>query len=385
MINVQCFISNKLSSSYSESMIDSLDYINSRFVDKDILFKHAEYEFTEIEERQIKENPDDFLNLGKRQYLEKKRNAYIYVPDTSINLKNNYMWYSTGIPEATVMIISSYIFKNVINEKISFGDYVLMVYSQYLARFTVKFSQPHSISRSCLNDYCASQIEILNVLKNDNVLCDECSLNIQNKSYYHITKKIVTSIKAKSPKKIGVTKLDFSVTVLPKSVPVNVEVEFSKGFSYEIEIFMAKKCLNLSELYKKLDGLIKNPSSAIDGYSLYEVDGGWRGDVVLSKAKQADWSSLCSLRKKFGESDFKDLIKPIVERGGGKFAIFDEGSMVLKIIITSSNEILVWDENSHLAIREIKNIFKEITRKEKSVFFTMKKLEKKGYIKRKIK
>ena len=109
---------------------------------------------------------------------------------------------------------------------------------------------------------------------------------------------------------------------------------------------------------------------------MYEVDGGWRGTVTLSKANQQDWETLKSLKIKYGESDFKDLIKPIFENANNdKFAAFDERSIVLKIVIKSDNEIKSWDENSNQAIREIMDILQEITSDEKSLFVTMKKLD----------
>lgn len=158
----------------------------------------------------------------------------------------------------------------------------------------------------------------------------------------------------------------------------NVKVEFVKGELYEIEVYVAKKRINLSVLYEKLCTLLNDPASYINGYSLYEVEGDWRAKLNLTKGNRKDFKTLKALKNK---KAFKDLIRPIVKEGKNKFAIFDESSIVLKIMVKSTKKI-DWKKDDNHVIREIKEIFRDITKSEKSIFFTIKKLKKAGSIKR---
>lgn len=88
------------------------------------------------------------------------------------------------------------------------------------------------------------------------------------------------------------------------------------------------------------------------------------------------------LRYKFGKNDFKDLIRPLRIEKSRKFAVFDENSLVLRIILHSDSKWETIDENTNPVIREIKEIFKDITEKENSVLFTLKELYMEGNIKR---
>lgn len=385
MIKILFQISKKIEKEYLESLEEAIDSINKEFTDKEIFFEYSTYSFSKLEKGEIETETDSFLNSKAITELHcktaKRHNSIVYIPDSSTNLKGNYLWYSIGAPQDHIMVISSFIFKNLLNERLNFGAYILLIYSQFIARYTTKLDEPHDRSRNCLNDHCANQIEVLNVFNNAyDVLCEECLSRITSSEYHGIIKKIIKFIRNKYYKKTGKAVLRARVEVVrPK-----VKVEFDEGYSYEFEIFMAKKCVNLSKLYKKIDELLKNPYSKIDGYSLYEVDGGWRGKVNLSEAGLEDWRTLKSLKQRFGGGDFKNLINPIFEDNkNNKFAVFDERSIVLKIAITSKFEIKTWDEKSHEAIREIVDIFDEITEDEKSIFFTLKRLDRTGYIKRK--
>lgn len=164
----------------------------------------------------------------------------------------------------------------------------------------------------------------------------------------------------------------------------NVKVEFYSGELYEVEIFVAKKCINLSELYEKIFALINDPQSLINGYSIYEVEGDWRSHIEVFEHDKKDLEKLKSLMEKHGKGAFKDLIRPIISKGSEQFAVFDETSIVLKIMIQSNNPI-EWDDPENHFIAEIKEIFNEITKIEKNIFFTVKELKKVGSIKRYVK
>ena len=132
-----------------------------------------------------------------------------------------------------------------------------------------------------------------------------------------------------------------------------------------------------------MEKVLSKPNYKIDGFSLYEVGGGWRGPITLSTAGQKEWKQLKSLRRRFQSNDFKDLIKPLYEKNGNKFAVFDETSIVLRIIVDAETNLTRLEDAESKAIREIKEIIKEITAHERSIYFTIKKLDFKGLIKRK--
>lgn len=161
----------------------------------------------------------------------------------------------------------------------------------------------------------------------------------------------------------------------------NVEIEFYDGELFELEIFVAKKAANLSELYRKIYVLLNDPTSRINGYSLYEVEGDWRSKIELSKENKKDFETLKTLRKKHEKGAFKDLIRPLISNGEDKFAVFDETSIIIKIII-QTQETIDWDNANNSIVQEIKEIFREITKNEKSIFFTLKELKKVGSIRR---
>lgn len=398
MIKVLFRISEKIEKESLESMKKALDSINKEFSDNEIAFEYSTYSFDKLERKEIEEDPSSFL-YSKREKIQNKtkdrHNSIIYIPDSSTNLKGNYLWYSSGNPKDNAMMISSYLFKELINKvkkDLGFGAYVLLIYSQFLARFTVALEQAHEKSQNCLNDHCAYQNEILNVFKNpDDVLCKECRSGIISgkEEYYSIIKKIAGFIKDNYLKKTGTATLQSSVYIAkpgkPKVKPKESKAKFifKPGHHYELELFVAKKFINLATLYAKLDKLLKTPHSAIYGYSLYEVDGGWREGINLSADNADDWNKLKSLKKIFDALNVKDLIRPIFEDGqNNKFAVYDERSIVLKIVVESKDKIEAWDEDSHPAMGEILDIFEEITENETSVFFTVKKLDRSGYIKR---
>ena len=160
-----------------------------------------------------------------------------------------------------------------------------------------------------------------------------------------------------------------------------VKVTLNEAELFELEIFVAKKCINLSTLYEKIYASLNNPDSLINGYSLYEVEGSWRSRIDVSSKNKQDFKTLKALKGKHGQGAFKDLIRPMVERGGEKFAIFDEASVVLKIIIESTRKIN-WEDSDNPVMQEIKGIFSDMTKNEKSIFFTLKELKKTGSIQR---
>lgn len=162
---------------------------------------------------------------------------------------------------------------------------------------------------------------------------------------------------------------------------IDINVEFYEGELFELEIFVAKKFSNLSELYEKIHTLLNNPKSMVNGFSLYEVEGDWRSRIEVSKENKKDLETLKALIEKHGKGAFKDLIRPIISKGDDRFAVFDETSIVIKIIIQTTVNI-DWNDPDNSLIREIKEIFKEITKKEKSIFFTLKELKKVGSISR---
>ena len=117
------------------------------------------YNFTENEGNKILNNPNAFLD---RKYIELSKfensiNSIIYIPDMTINLKGNFLWYSLGEPQHSVMVFSFFLYKYLIEGKLNFGAYILLIYSQYLARFTVKLERSHKEARNCLNHFSMFQ------------------------------------------------------------------------------------------------------------------------------------------------------------------------------------------------------------------------------------
>jgi len=187
-----------------------------------------------------------------------------------------------------------------------------------------------------------------------------------------------------SPEKNSIKNIrnkDKYFVIKPLKEEVIIET-YKKGFWYEFDIYLAKKCANLSELYKQLDLLLANPNSEITGYSVYEVGGGWRGEIELKTASKKDWKTLKELEKNFWDNDFKDVIRPLIEKGNKKFAVFDESSIVLRVIINSKTRIPRLDNDMSPLTKEIKQIFEKITEKEKNIFFTLKSLDQVGNIKK---
>jgi hypothetical protein len=144
---------------------------------------------------------------------------------------------------------------------------------------------------------------------------------------------------------------------------------------------MAKKCANLSELYNKLNSVLCDPSFEIKGYSIYEVDGGWRNEIKLETITEEDVLQIKKLNRKFDKSGCKDLLRPITEKSPF-CAAYDETAIVLRIIFNSPEKINSFDPSTCKVTREITEIFKDITKTEESIFFTIKKLHKVGSIER---
>lgn len=258
MIKVLFKISKNLEEEYLNSLKEVLSSLKKKDKLSNLSFEYESYNFGTISSLQLQTSSNAFLNARFAELGGELFNSVVYIPKSSLNLKDNYLWYSIGTPKKHAMIISSYLFKELIEKEIDFGAYILILYLQFLARYTVKIEKPHSLSRNCLNDHCANQIELLNVLKNEkDVFCDECLIKIENKEYHLIIKDIINFIKKNyCPKKITkeeIIKFD-STIVKPKEPKVKMIPE--KGSWYEFEIYMAKKCSNLSKLYGELDKLI---------------------------------------------------------------------------------------------------------------------------------
>ena len=103
-----------------------------------------------------------------------------------------------------------------------------------------------------------------------------------------------------------------------------------------------------------------------------------------------DWDLLYNLQKKFGNDDFKDLIRPLKKENGKICAACDESSVVLKIIVErkiaegeKKEDVDILDINTSGVVGEIIEIFDEVVKNEKSIYFTVKKLERKGFLKEK--
>ena len=160
-------ISNKIEKKYLESLKELSIKLYRENNNETILFEVSTYDFIDSEKKQLKYDPDSFLTT---KYIDQKfittYNSIIYIPNSDINLKGNYIWYAIGRPDHQVMILSSFIFKNLIEDSLSFGPYLFLAYSQFIARYTTNFDKPHEVSRNCLNDHCADQAEILNVFNN---------------------------------------------------------------------------------------------------------------------------------------------------------------------------------------------------------------------------
>jgi len=385
MLKIQFCISNK-EEEYYKSIKEVISLLNNKKDIKDkVNFRIKKQTFKKEEENFIRLECDKFLrekySLSEKNIDFNKFNSVVFIPDSSIILERYYLWFSVGSPEKGILIFSSFIHKKLIINILSFGAYCILLYCQYLARYTTDLSDTHDISRNCLNDFCGNQKDILNVFKNEKVLCDECISKIKNDQYYNIICLLINNIKEhyKSEKVISKKVIKERKKIGDKESKKAV-IEFSENKHYEVEIYMAKKCINLSQLYKKLDDLIKNPQSEINGYSLYEVDGGWRGKIHLENASISEWRKLNELRHKYGENDFKDLIKPIFEDNEKiKYASFDERSIVLRIIF-ETRDTENWHEEGSAIRREIIQIFEEITEREHKIYMTVKNLDKAGSI-----
>jgi len=281
------------------------------------------------------------------------------------------------------MIISSYIYEELIKENLDFGAYILLVLSQFLGRSAIDLNESHRESLRCINDHCGNQLEMLNVLSNRNVFCEACLNKIVDKDKVVLIRSLFNLFKRGYKKGAGE---HMNIPYPPPKEHIAVikdEIKFNinKGYSYEFECYMAKKCANLSELYKKLNSVLCDPNFEISGYSLYEVDGGWRNEIVLDAVTQEDVVELKRLNRKFDKSGFKDLVRPITEKPPFCVA-YDEASIVLRIIFISGEIITSFDPAVCKVTREITEIFKDITKIEDSIFFTIKKLHKVGSIER---
>lgn len=357
-------------------------------IKKEIEFFIEYYNFTRDEGNLILNDPNAFLDnkYGELSKSAKNFNSIIYIPERTLNLKENFLWYSNGGPQQSVMVFSSFLYKHLIEGKLNFGAYILLIYSQYLARFTVKLDKSHGKSRNCLNDFCANQIEILNIFKRKNdVLCKECKNNIKEEKYYNVIKLLVNLID-KNYYQPG--KKDIKIKVEPKKIVKeqkslyleSKKIKTSDEVYYEFEVYVAKKCANIYELYKQLEGKLSDFKSAIDGYSIYEVGGGWRGKIDIPKKDSDKWDQLKKLKDYFKDNQTKDLIRPLFGENNEKYAIYDETSIVLRIVAKEKSEIVRFEESTSKVFREIRSIFEKIKKNENSVFFTVKKLEDVGDI-----
>jgi len=383
-VRVLFYLSQNIYDKYFGLIKEDLNILNDK-IKSNVSFYCKDYYFNSNDIIDIKFNPDAFLFKKEQDFIELNEEEYdvnIFVPDVSVNLKGNYIWYSRGDPYKSVLIVSSYIFKKLIESKIDFSSYLLLVYAQFIARYTVVIDTSHIITKNCLNDHCADQIEILNVLNEEKSLCKDCLKDILNDDFYKIIQQLISFIKKKINTLANQEKIESKISkVIIKPETLEVEIKPYQGKYFEFEIFMAKKCINLSDLYAKIYKLLSNPSSEIDGYSLYEVDGGWRGEVKVASYQMEALKKLKTLNKKYGKNIFKDLIKPMVYKNGNCFALFDERSIVLKIIFKPS-KVIRWDPQVDPVIREITELFSKITKNEKSIYFTLKELYKVGSIQR---
>lgn len=280
-------ISDEIENKYGKSLNKVIRSIEQDNKLSNIKIQVEKYSFTKDELSQIKEKPSDFLDSKGKTIVNKKVNALIYIPDPSINLKSNYLWYGRGRPRRRIMVISSYLFEELIKGRLEFGAYIFVLYSQTLARWAVDLENPHQKSKKCLNDHCTYQIELLNVFQNKkDILCDDCLNNIKKgwEAYYEIAKNLITNLK----------KFYYEEKVEPKKekpeeIKTKSQMKEKDGdlFWYEFEIYMAKKCTNMYKLYKKLNEVLRDGSKEIDGYSLFEVGGGWREEIELNYASEA--------------------------------------------------------------------------------------------------
>ena len=358
-------------------------------IKKEIEFFIEYYNFNTDEGNQILNNPNAFLDKKYKELSESQKsiNSVIYIPDMTLNLKGNFLWYSSGDPEKSVMVFSSLMYKYLIEGKLNFGAYIFLTYSQYLARYTVKLERSHRKSKSCLNDFCANQIEILNVFKNkEKILCDECLNNIEKDEYYNIIYSLVTHINKefyqKKEKIVKPKKIRKEEKIQEIKEEIKLKTDPSEFVYYEYEIYVAKKCANISELYNNLNQMLSNPESPIDGYSIFEVGGGWRGELPLNDSgkDKENWEKLNKIKSDFEEKEIKDIIRPIFENENKdkKFALYDETSIVLRIGVKEDPKVPPLDESVSEVYREIKKIFKKIFKNENSIYFTLKKLNYSG-------
>ena len=372
-----------------KKVIDAIKRDNK--LSKDISIKIEPYEFTINEKMQIQKEGIEFVYSKIENNPTRNYDSLIFIPGPSINLKGNYLWYGTENEKSLVMVISSFLFKNLIEGKLEFGAYIFVLYSQFLTRVAVDI-EPHQKSRNCLNDHCAYQVELLNVFENkEGVLCNECmnSIILKYKRYYTIAKKLIENIRQfyylkKFEPKITIQKKGYPKKKKTKKLIIKSNIISERGNWYEFEIYLAKKCANMANLYKKLDEKLLNEKSEIKGYSIYEVGGGWRGDIEINendKKTKTDWQTLYELQQKYdGKNVFKDIIRPLINRNGKRYAIYDETSIVLRIVANTKKKITKLDPKLVKILGEVQDVCQEIVKKEKSIFFTIKKLEKKGSI-----
>lgn len=373
-------ISDKIVPAYRSSLEKILSKAN-KTIEGRVEFGCQIYKFGKDELLSIEKSPDSFL-VQKLNDFNFNYSTIIYVPSIAINLKGNYIWYAYG-SYSNVLVTSSFIYEKLIKEDLDFGAYILLVYSQFLGRTAVDLSESHRESMCCINDHCGNQIEMLRVFSNQDVFCESCFNKIVDEDKVSLVKSLFNLFKHGYKKSIAYS------TNTPKHAPkdnievIKDEVNFNIGKenSYEFESYMAKKCANLSELYKKLNSVLCNPNFEISGYSLYEVDGGWRNEIALNEVSQEDVLELKRLNKKFDKAGFKDLVRPITDRLPF-CVVYDEASIVLRIIFNSREEITSFDPAVCKVTREITEIFKDITKTEDSIFFTIKKLHKVGCIER---
>lgn len=387
MLRVLIRISDEFSNDYISKIQNVITKLNN---DKNFLneikFDLETYKMDTGEGGLVINNPNLLLeNKIKELYGDSPYNSIIFIPGMFLNLKSNYLWYSHGAPKQSVMVISSYIYKHLLEKKIYFGAYVLLVYSQYLARFSVKLELSHRDSRNCLNDFCRNQIELLNVFKNDkNVLCDKCISNLRANNYYKLLNNLIIFLrqyyhdKIKRKKSTDITKKEESTRI--KKVEEKVKLKDEKKYNWEYEIYMAKKCANMTTLYNQLKKLLSDPKTPIGGYSMYEVEGGWQGEIKIPNKGNSKWEELKKLKEYFKSKNINDIIRPIFDNGK-KFAIYDETSIVLRITVDLDYDVPPLDESVNPAFRKIKDIFKNVT-DENCLFFTVKQLNHSGYLER---
>ncbi len=352
----------------------------------EIKFELETYKMDTGEASLVLNNPNLLLDTKIQElYGDSPYNSIVYIPGMFLNLKGNFLWYSHGAPKQSVMVISSFLFKHLLEGKIDFGAYVLLLYSQYLARFSVNLKFSHRDSRKCLNDFCGNQIEVLNVFKNEkNVLCDECISNLRKINYYKLINNLIKFLDRYYHDKTRRKK----VTVIPKKkepeevekAEEKVKIKDEKKCHWEYEIYMAKKCANMTVLYNQLKELLSDPEPPIEGYSMYEVGGGWQGDIEIPDNDNSKWGELKALKEYFRSKNINDIIRPIYNNSK-KFAIYDETSIVLRMIVELDCNVSPLDESVNPAFRRIRGIFKDVT-EENYLFFTVKQLYYSGDLER---